>query len=128
MKNHSSSLIIPESPAHVTQEETYESFLGSFFRTKKIYDFENFDLSHLDIKLLQDNNKVYGTQEDIAIKNIYASNNIAIIENFKIQVAQTIFNYLSSSETPITNDYQISQRFLRHLRKKEEEMFSSISE
>jgi len=128
MKNSSSSLIIPESPTHAEQGETYESFLGAFFRTKKIYDFENFDLSQLDIKLLQENNKVYGSQEDVAIKNIYATNNIAIIENFKIQVAQNVFSYLSSLEKPITNEEQIAQRFVRYLKKREEEMFSSISE
>jgi len=129
---HSSSslLLAAESPKHEENRgDDYETFLSNFFKTKNLYDFENFDLNLLDTQLLQEKNKPKGTQEELSIKNLYAANNVSIIENFKITIAKTIYSVLEEAEKqPIPSDDQIFARLQKFLRKTEDDMYRSLNE
>ncbi len=129
---HSSSslLLAAESPKHEeSRGDDYETFLSNFFKTKTLYDFETFDLNLLDTQLLQERNKPRGTQEELSIKNLYATNNISIIENFKITIAKTVYSALEDAEKqPIPSDDQIFARLQKFLRKTEDEMYRSLNE
>jgi len=128
MGHTNKSIIIAEtSKPEERAGEDYEAFLANFFKTKNLYDFENFDLNLLDTELLQEKNKPKGTQEEISIRNLYATNNLALIENFKITIAKTVFTTLNEQQL-ITSDDQIFPRLMKYLRRTEEEMYRSLNE
>ena len=131
MAHSSKSLVLADAHTPKSEERgtDYEAFLANFFKTKTLYDFENFDLNLLDTQLLQENNKPRGTQEEVSIRNLYATNNLAIIENFKITIAKTVFATLDEADKlPISSDDQIFARLMKYLRKTEEEMYRSLNE
>jgi len=128
MGHTNKSIIIAEtSKPEERAGEDYEAFLANFFKTKNLYDFENFDLNLLDTELLQEKNKPKGTQEEISIRNLYATNNLALIENFKITIAKTVFTTLNEQQL-IASDDQIFPRLMKYLRRTEEEMYRSLNE
>ena len=124
MSNNAKSIIQPQE----IEISDVDKLLGRYFKTKTLYKFENYDLEKLDVPLLQQGNKPYGTEEERAIRGLSAQNNLAIIQNFKIILAQIIFNFLSAQQRPITRDDQIFPRIKDYLKKDMEEMYRSLDE
>ncbi len=127
LPNLSSSVLLTET-TRKEAGETLEMYLGRYFKTKQIFIFENYDLGLLDHKLLENNNQVTGSQDEIAIKNVYASNNMAILNNFLVSVAHKLYIYLTNKSSKTITEDQFTRYFQDFLKKREEELFIPITE
>lgn len=115
-----------ESPKK--EADNFESILAQFFALKTLHDFQHFDLENLDIELLQQKNRPQGTPDEITIKNIYASNNLALIENFQTSIAIKVYDVLRNQEKLITNNEQILFGLTYYLKKGQHETYSAFTQ
>jgi len=112
----------------LTEEESnLESALAQFFKKKPLFELEHYDLNHLDINLIQKKNTAEGNASEIAIQNIYAHNNLGILENFQIKVAEEIYSKLFPIKSDV-KDAELRSAFMQFIRKKEEDLFTPIHE
>jgi hypothetical protein len=124
---HSNSMSVGgESPKK--EGDNFESILAQFFALKTLHDFQHFDLNNLDIPLLQHKNKPQGNVDEVAIKNIYASNNLALIENFQTSVANKIYDVLVNQEKMISNSEQVLFGLTIYLKKSQHETYSAFTQ
>jgi hypothetical protein len=77
--------------------------------------------------LIRTKNATQGSATEIAVQNIYAHNNLGILDNFQIKVAEEIYSKLFPVQSEV-KDNQFKDSFMQFTRKKEEDLYTAIHE